>query len=155
MVDLEDAQLGIWVTMRKGVQTSAKQDILRNASGNSVRKIVFSVAITGDQKRAKSDGEWPVGTCRRTAKLLRIRVAEDGNGDGVVEDQGSCVVKLMRGSAESNAEGSSRWTGGLHLCQCSHIALRRSQRNREGGLASDEASFTIGSDLLIDGGMIL
>jgi hypothetical protein len=111
--------------MCKSIQARAKQDILRNASGNSVRKIVFSVATTSDQKGAKSDREGAVGTRRRTAKILRIRGAQDRNGDRVVENQRLRIVKLMRGSAESNAEGSSRWTGGLHLCQCSHIASKQ------------------------------
>src|SRR5277367_3082617 len=106
--------------MCKSIQACAKQHILRNATGNSVCKIVFSVATTSDQKSAKSDGEGAVGTRRRTAKILRIRGAQDRNGDRVVEDQRLRIVKLMRGSAESNPEGSSRWTGGLHLCQCSH-----------------------------------
>jgi len=41
--------------------------------------------------------------------------AEDGDGDGVVEDEGAGVVELVGRPAESDAEGGGGGAGFLHL----------------------------------------
>lgn len=47
-------------------------------------------------------------------KFGKVLLAEDGDGDGVFEDERLRVIKLVRGAAESDAQGGAGWDCGLH-----------------------------------------
>ena len=56
----------------------------------------------------------PVGTGGGAAHLFGVGVAEDGDGEGVVEDQRLGIVDLVGGAAHGYAEGGAGWLGFLH-----------------------------------------
>jgi hypothetical protein len=115
MIDLKHMQLGVRISMRKGIQSRAQQNVLRNAIGNSVRKVVLRVAAARNQKGAKPDRERPVRTHGRTSKFFGITRTEDRNRNRILKHKGPRIVELVRSAAQGNAERSSRWTGGLHV----------------------------------------
>ena len=117
MVDLEDAQLGVGVAVGEGVQAGAQEDVLGDPVGDGFGELVFGVAAARDQEGAQADGERAgLPARRRVGRAFDLGgvVAEDRDGDGVVEDQGAGVVELVGGAAESYAEGGAGWAG-LHL----------------------------------------
>src|SRR5207244_1294216 len=102
------------IAVGEGVEARTEENILRDALGDGPGERVFRVAAARDEERAKGDGERAVRTGGSTAKLFVKGGTEDRNGDGVVEDERPCVVKLVRSAAQGYAEGGSRWVGVLH-----------------------------------------
>ena len=86
--------------------------------GDGLGEEVFGVAAARDEEGAQGDREEArlfASSGRRVLCDFGGRCcAEDGDGDGVVEDEGRRVIKLMRGAAHSYAEGGSRWRRFLH-----------------------------------------
>jgi hypothetical protein len=114
VVHLEDAKLRIRVPMSEGIEACAEKNILRNTPGNGAGKRVFGVATACHDEGAKGNG---VGTVRpggRATELLGIRGPENGDSDGIVEDQRPCIVELVRGATQGHAKCSSGWMGVLH-----------------------------------------
>ena len=67
-----------------------------NALGDSAGEGVFGVAAACDEEGAKGDGERTVRTSGRAAKLFGIGGAENGDSDGIVEDEWRRIVELVR-----------------------------------------------------------
>jgi hypothetical protein len=114
MVDLEDPELRVRVAVSERVEACSEEDVLRNTLGNGAGERVFGVAAAGNEEGAKGDGERTVRTGGRAAKLFGVSSAEYRDGDGVVEDERSRVVELVRGTTQGHAKCSSGWTGVLH-----------------------------------------
>jgi hypothetical protein len=87
---------------------------LRNTLGDGAGKRVFSVATACDDKGAKGDGERTVRPGGRATELFGISGPENGDSDGIVEDERRCIVQLVCGATQGNAKCSSGWTGVLH-----------------------------------------
>ena len=102
------------VAVREGVEPGSQQNILLDALGCGAGEAVFGVAAAGDEKGAQRYGEGAVGPHRSSAQFFGVGLAEDGDGDGVVEDQRLRVVDLVCGAAKGDAEGGAGWAGRLH-----------------------------------------
>ena len=102
------------IAMRECVEASAEKNVLRDAISDGVGERVFGVAAARDEEGAECDGEGLVQLGCGLVNLGEIFRAEDGDGDGVVEDEGLRVVKLMRGAAHGYAESGAGWAGVLH-----------------------------------------
>ena len=100
--------------MGECVEASAEQNILRYAIGDGVGERVFGVAAARDKKGTECDREGFVQLGSGFVNLGEIFRAEDGDGDGVFEDERLRIVKLMRGAAHRYAEGGAGWDGVLH-----------------------------------------
>ena len=134
MVDLKDAEAGVGVAVGEGVEAGAEQDVLGDSVGDGFGQLVFGVAAARDEEGAEGDGERASFLARRWvggAFDLRGVGTEDGDGDGVVEDEGWGVVELVGGAAESYAEGGTGWAG-LHLNkECSELEWSAASSNDE------------------------
>ena len=113
-VEFVDVKLGVGVTVGEGVEAGAEQDVLGDAALDGEGKGVFSVAAAGDEEGAEGDGVGFVEAGGGFAQLFGVVGAEDGDGDGVVEDEGPCVVDLVGGAAEGDAESGAGWAGRSH-----------------------------------------
>jgi hypothetical protein len=91
----------------EGVEACSEKDVLCDALGNGAGERVFGVAAAGDEERAKGNRERTVRTRGRAAKLFTISIAENGDGDRVVEDEGRSIVELVRGAAQGHAKCGS------------------------------------------------
>ena len=114
VVDLEDAKLRIRVAVSEGIEACTEKNILRNTLGNGAGKHVFGVATACDEEGAKGDGERTVRAGGRATKLFGIGGSEDGDSDGIVENEWRRIVELVRGATQGHAKGSSGWACVLH-----------------------------------------
>lgn len=125
MIDLEDAEVGIWVTVREGVEAGAEQNVLGHSTQDSLGEKVFGVAAARDEEGAQPDREWAafqVGIKAWCAVELRGVRAEDWDRYWIVQDQRGGIVTLMGGTTEGDTEGGAGWDGGLHECASITIA---------------------------------
>jgi len=95
VVDLEDPKMRVRVAVGEGVEACTEQDVLNDALGYGLGKVVFGVAAAGDEKGAECHGKRPVGTRGCAMKFLSVGVAEDGDRDRVIEDKRLGVVELV------------------------------------------------------------
>ncbi len=102
------------IAMSEGVEARAQQNVLRDAIRYSLRQLVFRVAAARDEEGAEGDGEGLVEFRRGAVDLFGVGLAEDGYGDGIIEDARWSVVDLVRGAAHGYAQSGSRWARGLH-----------------------------------------
>ena len=111
VVDLEDTQHGVRVAVGEGVQAGAEQHVLRNAACDCGGKEVFGVAAAGDEEGTQTDGVRALllvgGGFGCAAKLIGVG-AEDGDCEGIVEDERGSVEDLVSSPAEGDAEGGAR-----------------------------------------------
>jgi hypothetical protein len=114
VVDFEDVQAGVGIAVGEGVEASSEQDILRDTVGYGLREIVFGVAAARNEESAKRHGKRLVQFGSGAVNFGKIYLAENGNGDRVIEDERRRVIELVRGSAQGYAECSSGRTGWLH-----------------------------------------
>ena len=111
VVDLEDAQVRVGVAVGEGVEAGAEQDVLGDAARDGLGEQVFGVTAAGDEEGAQADGEGARlvrGIAAGSAFDLGGVRAEDGDGDGVVEDEGRGVVELVGGAAHGDTQGGAR-----------------------------------------------
>jgi len=107
VVDLEDAEGGVGVAVGEGVEACSEEDVLGDAASYGVGELIFGVAAAGDEEGAEGEGEGLVELGGGAVDFGKVGFAEDGDGDGVVEDEGRGVIELVGGSAESYAESGS------------------------------------------------
>ena len=107
MIDLKDAKLRVRISVGKGVEACSEKNVLGHAFAGCAGEVVFRIAAAGDEKSAESRRKPSIGMGGGAAKFFGVGVAEDGNGDGVVEDEGRRIVELMRGTAQGYAKCSS------------------------------------------------
>ena len=119
MVDLEDVELGPGIAIGEGVESGAEEDVLADSAGDGAGEVIFGVAAAGDEVRSHGDREWPIMR-GGAVKLLGVGFSEKRNSDWVVEDQG-LVVKLVRGTAEGDAERGAGWDGLLHRLMVARV----------------------------------
>ncbi len=122
VIHLEDAEVRVVVAVGKGVEARAEEDVLGDGlirfAHDCLGEEVFGVAAAGDQKGAEGDGEgagfkgWIESGS--AGKFFRMS-AEDGDGDGVFEDEGACIVELVGGSAKGHAKSGAGGARFLHL----------------------------------------
>lgn len=113
MIDLEDAQAGVWIAAGKGIQTGAEQDVLADAALYGQGEGIFRIAAAADEKGAQAGGVGTVGAEGCALQFQGKGAAQDGYSERIVEDQRP-IVKLMGGTAQSDAEGGAGWLSGLH-----------------------------------------
>jgi hypothetical protein len=121
MVDLEDVEAGVGVAVGEGVEACTEEDVLGDSVGDGLGERVFGVAAAGDHEGAEGDGVgtlFEVGVAAGCAVELFGVGAEDGDGDGVSEDEGMGVEELVRGSAQGHAESSTGWACVFHVKEC-------------------------------------
>jgi hypothetical protein len=99
MVNFEDPKLRIGVTVGKGVEACAKQNVLSDTSSDSNGERVFSVSASRNQKSAKSNRERTVRPRRCAVKLVGVRVSQDRHSDWIIQDEGLRIVDLMCGAS--------------------------------------------------------
>jgi hypothetical protein len=107
VIHLEDTQLLVRVTMGKGVEACTKKNVLRNALRDGAGERVFGVAAAGDKERTKANREGAVGTHGSATKFFGVGLAKNGYGNGVVEDERSRVIELVRGATQGHTKSSS------------------------------------------------
>ena len=95
--------------MCEGVESSAEKNILRGSGGDRLGELVFGVAAACNEESAKCYGEWTAFETW-TAVWCALKDffdmrAEDGNGDGVFEDERLRVKELVGCAPHSYAEG--------------------------------------------------
>lgn len=114
VIDLEDAQAGIPVAVGEGVETCAQDAVLLDASGRCLSEASLGVAASGDEEGTKRGGEGLGEPGPRLAEVVRVDRAEDLDGEGIVEDEGWCIVDLVGCPAQSDAESCPRGPGLVH-----------------------------------------
>jgi IMP dehydrogenase len=113
VVDLEDAEMEPGVAVGEGVEACAQDQVLAGALGYGLCEQVFSVAAAGDEKGAHGDGVRLLGA-GDVGVDGPAGAAEDGQRDGVVEDQW-IVIEAVCGAAQGDAERGAGWGGCLHV----------------------------------------
>ena len=116
VVDLEDAEGGRAIAEGEGVETGAKKDVLRGATGDGGGEGVLCEAGAGDDEGAEGVGVRAIGSGGRALELPSVERAKDGDSEGVGEDEGIGVDELMGGAAEGDAEGGAGWDSDLQGC---------------------------------------
>jgi hypothetical protein len=124
MVDLEDAQVWVWIAVREGIQACAKQHILFDLALYSDAKVVFGITAAPDDVSAHGGRIRTVWPKRRSAYLLCIGSAEDRHGNGVIENE-RIVEELMGSAAQSDSECGAGWGRVLHYKALSFAAASR------------------------------
>src|SRR5580704_5470353 len=107
VIDLEDAEARVRVAVGEGVEPGSEEDILGDSAGYGPGEQVFGVAAACDQEGAEGDGEGLVEFGDGLVDLREIVGAEDGDGDGVVEDEWLRIVELVRGATHGYAESGA------------------------------------------------
>lgn len=113
-VEFEDVKLGVGVAVSEGVESGAEQDVLGDAALDGVGESVFGVAAAGDEEGAQGDGVGLVEAGGGLAEFFGVVGAEDGDCDGVVEDEGASVVDLVSGATKGDTQSSAGWAGRSH-----------------------------------------
>ncbi len=100
-----------------GIEAGSEEDVLRDGMrlGERTGELIFGVAAARNEEGAKGQGEGFVEFRDGLVEFLGVLVAEDGDGDGVVEDAGWGVVDLVGGAAESYTERGAAWARLLHV----------------------------------------
>jgi hypothetical protein len=89
-------------------------DRLAGCGVDGFGEFVFGVAAAGDEPGAKDEVGGVVEVVPGGFEFGPGFGAEDGDGDGVGEDEGRGVVELVAGSAEGYAASGAGWFGGVH-----------------------------------------
>ncbi len=116
MVDLEDVEVGEGVAIGEGVEPGSEEDVLGGAVGDCCGEGVFHVAAASDDEGAEGHGEGLFKFGGGFVEILEVFGAEDGDGDGIVEDEGRGIVHLVGSAAECDAECGAGWLCWLHRC---------------------------------------
>jgi hypothetical protein len=114
VVDLEDSEMWVRVSVREGIEACSEEDVLGDSVCDGVGERVFGVAAASDEEGAEGDGEGFMEFGGGTVYFGEVFTAEDGDGNRVVKDKRLRVVKLVRRAAQGHAESGSRWAGVLH-----------------------------------------
>lgn len=111
VIDFKDAEDGRAIAEGEGIEAGAEQDILRRAAGNGGGEGVFREPRASDEEGAEGVGVRAIRAGGGSLQLLGVDGTEDGNGEGVGEDEGVGVDQLMGGATEGDAEGGAGWGG--------------------------------------------
>jgi hypothetical protein len=103
--------------MGEGVEARSEKDVLGDSIGYGVGERVFGVTAARDEEGAEADRERLVEFGRGFFHFGEEFPAEDGDGNGIVEDERLRVVELMRGAAHRDTESGSGREALLH-CVC-------------------------------------
>ena len=111
------ATLALTLPAKAADVTVAVTAIVEHPALDAVRKgVQDTLAAAGYKEGAEADGEGTVldagiacvGVATGSAaEFLSVGVAQDRDGEGIVEHEGRCVIKLVRGSAQGYAKSSS------------------------------------------------
>ena len=114
MIDLEDAKVRVGIAIGKGVETGSKENVLGNAVGDGAGERIFGIAASGDEKSAKRNRERLLQFGGGLVEFGKVLLTEDGDGDGIVENEWRRVIELVRGAAQSHTKSSPRGASGFH-----------------------------------------
>src|SRR5579863_3500737 len=105
MIDLEDAEVRIWIAIGEGVESGTEDDELSDSAADGEREFVFGEASADGHEGAHvtSRRGQPVGDSRERARHF---ASDDAHGKGVVEHL-RAVKELVRGAASRDTQGSS------------------------------------------------
>ena len=108
-VDLEDAEGGKWVAIGEGVKACAENNILRDAVGYGVGKLIFSEAAARGHEAAEVLRDGVAGA----VEVAGVALGDEGQRDGIVEDSG-LLHELMSGTADGDAQGGAAGLAVFH-----------------------------------------
>ncbi len=111
------------IAVSECVEARTEEDILCDTVVNGADKRIFGVAAACDEEGAETYRERTVRTRWSAAQLFCVGIAEDGNGDGVVEDERWRIVELVSGSTQGHAKSGF---GGARLFHTLREAVRPS-----------------------------
>jgi hypothetical protein len=101
MVNFKDANVRVRVAIGEGVEACSEENVLSDPPGDGVGEHVFGVTASGDEEGAERRRERLLQFGCGFLKLGKVLLAENGDRNWVIEDEGLSVVELMRGSAQS------------------------------------------------------
>ena len=87
VVYLEDVEVWVGVAVGEGVEAGTEEDVLGDSVGDGLGEQVFGVAAAGYEEGAEGYGEGLVELGGGAVDFGQVFGAEDGDGDGVVEDE--------------------------------------------------------------------
>ena len=108
VINLEDVHVRIGVAQREGVETGAEDERLSDiVAANAFSEDIFGEASAADHEGAQGCGEWLARGSRCALEFEARLGREDGDGEGIFEDERAGVMQLVRGSAHGDTKGGA------------------------------------------------